>query len=122
MQLLQVIPKIFYADIRHGLELFVDTLGFQVTFHDPNPPFYVIRRDTATLVLSQEPEMAKLDRPEIRISTDDIETLYAEVSSKNPRLLHPNSKSIKTQPWGLREFALKDDSGVCIIIQQSVNG
>lgn len=122
MQLLQVIPKIFYEDIRHGLALFIDTLGFQVTWHDPNPPFYVIRRDTATLILLQEPEMARLDRPEIRISTDDIETLYAEVSAKNPRLLHPNSKSIKTQPWGLREFALKDDSGVCIIIQQSVNG
>jgi len=122
MQLLQVIPKIFYEDIRHALALFIDTLGFQVTWHDPNPPFYVIRRDTATLILLQEPEMARLDRPEIRISTDDIETLYAEVSAKNPRLLHPNSKSIKTQPWGLREFALKDDSGVCIIIQQSVNG
>jgi hypothetical protein len=121
MKLLQVIPKVFYADIRHGLELFVDTLGFEVSWHDPNPPFYVIRRDTATLILLQEPELAKLDRPEIRISTDDIETLYADVKAKNPRLLHPNSKVIKTQPWGLREFALLDGSGVCLIIQQPVN-
>jgi hypothetical protein len=122
MKLLQVIPKIFYVDVRHGLELFVDTLGFQVGWHDPNPPFYVLSRDTATLILSQEPEIAKLDRPEIRISTDDIEALYAEVKAKNPQLLHPNSNFIKTQPWGLREFALKDASDVCVIIQQPVNG
>jgi hypothetical protein len=121
MKLLQVIPKVFYEDVRHGLELFVDTLGFKVGWHDPNPPFYVISRDTATLILLQEPELAKLDRPEIRISTDDIETLYAEVKAKNPQLLHPNSKIIKTQPWGLREFALLDGSGVCVIIQQPVN-
>ena len=121
MRLLQVIPKIFYSDIRHGLELFIDTLGFQVSWHDPNPPFYVIRRDTASLILLQEPRLAKLDRPEIRISTDDIATLYAGVKEKNPRLLHPNSNVIKTQPWGLREFALRDDSGVCVIIQQQID-
>jgi hypothetical protein len=28
---------------------------------------------------------------------------------------------IKTQPWGLREFALRDDSDVCVIIQQDVH-
>jgi len=121
MKLLHVIPKIFYSDIRHGLELFIDTLNFEIAFHDPNPPFYVIKRDGVTLTLSQDDEFAKKDRPEIRIATDDIETLYAEVKAKNPRLLHPNLKTIRTQPWGLKEFALKDDSNVCLIIQQSTN-
>jgi hypothetical protein len=118
MQLLKVIPKIFYSDIRVGLELFIDTLGFKTSFHDPDPPFYVINRDGITLILSENDEFAKKDRPEIRIATDDIETLYAEIKEKNPKLLHPNLKAIRTQPWGLKEFALRDASDVCLIIQQ----
>lgn len=118
MRLLKVIPKVFYSEIRVGLELFVDTLGFTVSFYDPNPPFYVINRDGLTIILSENDEFAKKDRPEIRIATDDIETLYAEIKAKNPKMLHPNAKTIKTQPWGLKEFALKDDSDVCLIIQQ----
>jgi len=122
MQLLRVIPKIFYVDIRQGLQLFIDTLGFSVGYYEPDPqPFYVIKRDNVTLILSQDAEFALKDRPEIRIAVDDIEALYGEVTARNPRMLHPNSPLIKTQPWGLREFALRDDSDVCVIIQQDVH-
>jgi len=122
MQLLRVIPKIFYVDIREGLQLFIDTLGFTIAYYEPDPqPFYVIKRDNVTLLLSQDAEFALKDRPEIRIAVDDIEAFYAEVKGKNARLLHPNLSVIKTQPWGLREFALRDDSDVCVIIQQELH-
>lgn len=121
MSLLRVIPKIFYSDIRDGLALFVDTLGFAVSYHEPSPPFYVIKRDNATLILIEEDEMAKKDRPEIRIATDDIEGLYAEVKERGARFLHPNLPVIRTQPWGLREFALLDETTVCVVIQQDVS-
>jgi hypothetical protein len=59
MQLLQVIPKVFYEDIRHGLALFIDTLGFEISWHEPDPPFYVIKEfalldETTVCVIIQQ--------------------------------------------------------------------
>jgi hypothetical protein len=32
--------------------------------------------------------------------------------------LHPNGKTIEKKPWGSREFALLDKTGVCVIFRQ----
>lgn len=122
MKLNKVIPQIFYTDIKVGLNLFVDGLGFKIKYNDEGQhPFYIIDRDGVTLFLVEDDEFAKKDRPEIRIDTDDIEAYHAELREKNISLFHPNSPEIKLQPWGLKEFALLDESGVCVIIQQPVN-
>lgn len=120
MKLLKVIPKIFYADIQHGLKLFVDGLGFEITYQD-NDTFYLVEKDEVILQLVKDAEFAAKDRPEIRIETDDIDALFREVSNRAPDLLHPNLKQVKIQPWGLKEFALKDPSDVCVIIQQPLD-
>lgn len=117
MSLVKVIPKIFYADIKVGLHLFVEGLGFKISYQDDY--LKIVERDGVTLQLVQDEECAKKDRPEIRIVTDDIEALYNEVKDKNPGLLHPNLNVIKRQPWSLTEFALRDSSDVCVIIQQN---
>ena len=117
MALVKVIPKIFYADIKVGLHLFRDGLGFKINYQDDY--LKIIERDGVTIQLVEDEEYAKKDRPEIRIVTDDIETLYKEVKEKKPGLLHPNLNVIKRQPWGLTEFALRDASDVCVIIQQN---
>lgn len=122
MKLNKVIPQIFYSDIKTGLVLFVECLGFKVKYSDPDGehPFYIVDRDGVTLFLVEDDEFAKKDRPEIRIDTDDIDALHAELMKKSIKLFHPNSSAIKLQPWGLKEFALLDESDVCVIIQQSV--
>ena len=122
MKLNKVIPTIFYSDVKIGLELFVDCLGFKVKYSDSDTehPFYIVDRDGVTLFLLEDDEFAKKDRPEIRIDTDDIEELHAELMKKSIKLFHSNSSEIKLQPWGLKEFALLDRSDVCVIIQQSV--
>ena len=121
MKLNKVIPKIFYSDIKVGLNLFVDCLGFVVKYSEPGGehPFYIVDRDGVTLFLHEDDEYAKKDRPEIRLDTDDIEMLHAGLMENNTKLFHPNLPVVKLQPWGLKEFALLDKSGVCIIIQQS---
>lgn len=47
MSLVKVIPKIFYADIKVGLNLFIDTLGFKVTYQDDY--LKIIERDGVTI-------------------------------------------------------------------------
>ena len=124
MILKTLIPKIFYTDIKTGLDFFVEGLGFKITYEhlEGTEIFYIIERDTIVIQLVENDEFASKDRPELRIITDDIQSFYNEVSNQNPRLLHPNLNVIKQQPWGFREFALRDDSGVCLIVQQEING
>ena len=120
MKLNKVIPQIFYSDISHGLELFIDCLGFTVKYKDNEPAFYIIDRDGVTLFLVENDEFAQKDRPEIRIDTDDIDALYKEIAAKDTQLFHANLNQIKLQPWGLKEVALRDKSDVCVILQQTM--
>lgn len=119
MTLIAVLPKIFYADMQQALDFFIDGLGFELGYHDD--VLYIVNRDNATLQLMVEPELATKDsRPEIRIETDDIEAVYADIKARRPAILHPNLNYIKSQPWGLKEFAVLDPTTVCIIFQQSL--
>jgi catechol 2,3-dioxygenase-like lactoylglutathione lyase family enzyme len=119
MGLIAVLPKIFYADIQQALDFFIDGLGFELGYHDD--VLYIVNRDNATFQLMVEPELATKDsRPEIRIATDDIEAIYADIKGRRPAILHPNLNYIKTQPWGLKEFAVLDPTTVCIVFQQSL--
>ncbi|WP_343690050.1 hypothetical protein [Chitinophaga sp.] len=119
MSLIAVLPKIFYADIQQALDFFIDGLGFELGYHDD--VLYIVSRDNATFQLMVEPELAIKDsRPEIRIATDDIEAVYADIKGRRPDILHPNLNYIKTQPWGLKEFAVLDATTVCIVFQESL--
>jgi hypothetical protein len=114
--LARLIPKIFYAEMKDGLDLFVNGFAFQLLHRDEK--LAVVERDSAKAYLVEDAEFAAKDRPEIAIETDTIEDLYAEISSRNPDLLHPNGRVIKRKPWGAREFAVLDKTGVCVVFRQ----
>jgi len=78
----------------------------------------IVERDTAKAMLVESPEFAAKDRPEIAIETDTIDPYYREISARHPDLLHPNGKTVTLKPWGAREFALRDVTGVCVIFRQ----
>jgi hypothetical protein len=115
-----LVPNVFYSDINHGLKIFVNCLGFDIEYDDlkSERPFCIIKRDVLKLHLVQDEEFAIKDRPEIRMETDDIEAVYQLVNTNAPELLHPNANKISERPWGSKEFAMRDDSGVCVIIEQ----
>lgn len=123
MQYKLLIPNIFYSDIHTGLKLFVDCLNFDVVFEDLQipSPFCVVKKDGIKVHLIQDGEFAAKDRPELRIETDDIDAIYNKVAYRYPELIHPSSKEITLKPWGAKEFALRDESDVCIIFQQWEN-
>jgi len=54
--LIRLIPKVFYADIKVGLELFVGCLGFQVLYQDA--AISVLGRDGAKVYLIENAELA----------------------------------------------------------------
>jgi hypothetical protein len=120
MKFTKLVPNIFYSDIQVGVKLFVECLEFIISYDDLKSaePFCVIEKDGLGIHLIQSKEFADKDRPEIRLETNNIEEVYKKIRLTHPELLHPNSKEIVLKPWGVREFALKDESDVCIIIQQ----
>ena len=111
-----LIPKIFYADLKEGLEFFVGGLGFEVLYQDVS--MAVIVRDQAKAYLVGNPECAALDRPDLGIDTDDIDAIYEEISTRAAYLLHPGSSFVSIKPWGAREFAVLDRSTVCVTFRE----
>lgn len=120
MRFTKLVPNIFYEDIKDGLTLFIDCLEFNVGFSDfdSEHPCCVVQKDDLSVFLLQNKEFAEKDRPEIRLHTDDIEEVFEKTSRTHPHLLHPNLDKITLRPWGAKEFALKDNTNVCVIIQQ----
>lgn len=114
--LLRLIPKVFYADINVGLDLFVRCLGFQLLYQDES--ISVLGRDGAKVYLMQDAGLAALDRPELAIETDNIDEIYREIEERAPEVLHPNSRTVQRKPWGAQEFAVLDSTTVCVVFRQ----
>lgn len=112
----RLIPKVFFNHLSEGLDLFVACLGFKVLHQDES--LAIVARDEAKAYIVESAEYATKDRPEIAIETDSIEALYAEIASKRPEMLHPNSKVVEKKPWGAKEFAVRDKTDVCIVFRQ----
>jgi hypothetical protein len=110
-----LVPKVFYEDVEVGIDLFVDGIGMAVLHRDNE--LIVLGRDRTKLYLVEDAEYAAKDRPELAIETDDIDTIYADISSRRADLLHPNLNEITRRPWGAREFALLDATTVCIVFR-----
>lgn len=115
----QLIPNVYYEDIRAGLKLFVDCLGFVIGHSeiDSAQPFCVLNSDGLSIYLFEHAKLAKEHHPEFRIVTKAIEEIYKKLSASHPEFLHPNLNVVTLRPWGAKEFALRDDQ-VCIIFQQ----
>lgn len=120
MKFIRIVPNIFYTDIKTGLKLFVDCLEFTIGHSelDTEQPFCVVEKDELRVNLFQNQEYAEKDRPEFRLVTHNIEEAYRKIAASHPDYLHPNLNKVTLRPWGAREFALRDESNVCIIIQQ----
>jgi hypothetical protein len=116
MTMTRLIPKVFFDRMDEGLDLFVGCLGFEVLHNDGS--LAVVGRDGAKAYVVESPEYAAKDRPEIAIETDSIRDLFAEISSKRPDVLHPNSRVVAKKPWGAQEFAVLDKTGVCVVFRQ----
>ena len=111
-----LIPKIFYERLQDGLDFFLDGVGFEVLYQDAN--MAVIARYGAKAYIVQNPECAARDRPELGVDTDDIDTVFKEMSTRSKHLLHPNSSSVALRPWGSREFAMLDKTTVCVTFRE----
>jgi catechol 2,3-dioxygenase-like lactoylglutathione lyase family enzyme len=122
MTLNAVIPNVFYENVETGIAFFCDALGFRNVHRSDDGDFCIVRRDATCFHLVKNVEVARQDRPEFRIASDDIDAYHREIVERAPHALHPNGRDrgVTAKPWGLREFALLCPSGVCVIVEQPI--
>lgn len=111
-------PQLFVADIKASLDFFTGKLGFAIAFAYGEPPFYAqVTRDGARLNLrcvarpAIDPEFR--DREELLSAAltvgtgDEVKQLFLEFQSTGVAFV----QTLKTQPWGARNFIVKDPDG-----------
>jgi hypothetical protein len=109
----QAIPFVMVNNIQTALT-FYEQIGFQTGYQDPS--FAVIARDEVQLHLGQS-DISPAENPSsCRIVVANIETFYQQCP---PHAIHPNGP-LTTKPWGFKEFAILDSSGVCITFAEPV--
>ena len=108
----------FVADIKASLDFFTQKLGFAIVFAYGEPPFYAqVKRDGARLNLRCvdrpviDPDYR--DREELLSAAltvgtaDEIKQLFLEFQAAGVAFF----QTLKTQPWGARNFIVKDIDG-----------
>jgi catechol 2,3-dioxygenase-like lactoylglutathione lyase family enzyme len=116
-----IAAQLFVADIKVSCEFFTTKLGFVVDFIYGDPPFYgQVSRDNARFVLRQidEPVFRDIrDREHllsaaITVATvDEIKQLFLSYQSAGV----PFGQTLKKEPWGARNFIVRDPDGNLIL-------
>jgi uncharacterized glyoxalase superfamily protein PhnB len=116
-------PQLLVTDIKRSCEFFREKLGFSVVFTYGKPPYYAqVGRDAARLNLRsvelRSVEQTLIDSPvrdreellsaSMTVATaHEIKLLFLEFQSAGVTF----HQTLKKQPWGARNFVVKDPDG-----------
>ena len=105
--LTDIIPKLPMRNNAITKDYYVNKLGFKYIGSDEFPQYLIVEKDNLQIHFF---EFKNLDPKEnygqVYIRTNNIENLYQSMLD-NKTEIHPNG-TLKTQPWGQKEFALLD--------------
>jgi catechol 2,3-dioxygenase-like lactoylglutathione lyase family enzyme len=121
-------PQLLVADIERSCEFFCTKLGFSLVFSYGKPPYYgQVVRDAARLNLRcvERPviEPTVRDREELLSASmtvataDEIKLLFLEFQSAGVAF----HQTLKKQPWGARNFVVKDPDGNLLLFAGPAN-
>lgn len=106
----QIHPVLPVSDVVEALDFYVNRLGFKIAFADDSkdPKYAGILRDDIEIHLqwhdAKEWDL-NIDRPMLRIVTQNIEKLYDEYAEKE--VFHDHTLLRETD-WGTKEFGFYD--------------
>jgi uncharacterized glyoxalase superfamily protein PhnB len=121
-------PQLFVIDIKRSCEFFRQKLGFSLVFSYGDPPYYAqVRRDAARLNLRSVDadviESTLRDREQLLsvsmtvATADEIKLLFLEFQSAGVTF----HQTLKKQPWGARNFIVKDPDGNLLLFAGPAN-
>ncbi len=110
-------------DMKATVAFYVEKLGFAVTFQ--NDDMVIIQRSDIEIMLANSDDPHTASQISFRIQVSDVDGLYAEYYAQGIKPFHVNDGAglgtVKTMPWGTREFPVRDLAGVCITFYQRVS-
>lgn len=106
----QIHPVLPAKNVLAALFFYVNKLGFEILFadDDKDPKYAGVRRDGIEIHLQWHDEAEweiAVDRPMLRIVTQNIEELFEEFKTKE--VFHKDTTLHETA-WGTKEFAFYD--------------
>jgi catechol 2,3-dioxygenase-like lactoylglutathione lyase family enzyme len=121
-------PQLFVTDIERSCQFFRDKLGFTLVFSYGDPPYYAqVGRDAARLNLRcvEGPviESTVRNREELLsvsmtvATADEIKLLFLEFQSAGVTF----HQTLKKQPWGAKNFIVKDPDGNLLLFAGPAN-
>jgi uncharacterized glyoxalase superfamily protein PhnB len=121
-------PQLLVADIKRSCEFYREKLAFTLVFSYGRPPYYAqVGRDAARLNLRcvERPviESTVRNREELLSASmtvataDEIKLLFLEFQSAGVAF----HQTLKKQPWGARNFVVKDPDGNLLLFAGPVN-
>ncbi len=108
---LSVAPRFVVNDLEQALA-FYGQLGFQTTYHDEH--FAVVERDGVALHFNCYPDSPK-SHSVCWIGVTNSDALYQQYLPTNAVC-----SSLKAQPWGFKEFMIRDPFGNGILFAESI--
>jgi uncharacterized glyoxalase superfamily protein PhnB len=121
-------PQLFVTDIKRSCEFFCEKLGFSLVFSYGKPSYYAqVGRDAVRLNLRcvERPvfESTVRNREELLAvsltvaTADEIKLLFLEFQSAGVAF----HQKLKKQPWGARNFIVKDPDGNLLLFAGPAN-
>ena len=121
-------PQLFVTDIQRSCEFFREKLGFSLVFSYGKPPYYAqVGRDAARLNLRcvERPVIESTVRDQEELlsvsmtvaTADEIKVLFLEFQSAGVAF----HQTLKKQPWGAKNFVVKDPDGNLLLFAGPAN-
>jgi len=110
----RVVAVLPAADIQAAIAFYTD-LGFTVAFNMED--YAGVVRDGVEFHLFLCAEKHIAEWTSCRVAVEGIDSLYDDYMAT--KVVHPNGP-LTAKPWGTKEFAIIDPSGVCITFFESV--
>lgn len=115
-RLVDLTPLIPSADVVAAAAFYRDVLGFRAGVVDPDYA-YLKRDEVAVRIVPVEDAQQGAhvaNRLAVYVDVADVDALYAELQPKLAALSEGRVRPPFNQPYGMREFHVKDEDGMLI--------
>lgn len=112
-------------DVQAALAFYEDKLGFTPTYKADDLSLSILCRGDVEIMLQNYDDPHTASQTSMRIQVTGVDNLYDEYHAQGIAPFEQNEgpglTTIKSTPWGTREFAIRDLAGVCITFYERLS-
>lgn len=110
-------------DMKAALAFYEQKLGFRAIYQADDLSMAILQRDAVEIMLLASDDPHTASQTSLRIQLSGVAALYAEYQAHTiapfEQVDGAGMTTLKSMPWGTREFAVRDLTGVCITFYEN---